>query len=111
MSESRTSRAHLHIPGNIGDKIADTVTEFFGTWLCLGLHTLWFVLWFVLGLDVALLTNVVSLEAIGLAILIMMSQRRQTSRDRKRDDLEAEEVELLTEVNHQELEILQRLDT
>jgi len=78
---------------NIGDKVADGVTNFFGTWLCLGLHTLWFMLWFVLRLDVSLLTNIVSLEAIGLAILIMMSQSRSGVRDRLRDDLESVEVE------------------
>ncbi len=87
------SRKHIHVSMNIGDKVADGVTNFFGTWLCLGLHTLWFMLWFVLRLDVSLLTNIVSLEAIGLAILIMMSQSRSGVRDRLRDDLESVEVE------------------
>ena len=101
-----SSRAHIHVPMNIGDQVADGVTNFFGTWLCLGLHTVWFALWFVLMLDVALLTNVVSLEAIGLAILIMMSQSRSAQRDKIRDDTEAVEVDELYTINKEQKAIL-----
>lgn len=37
-------------------------------------HTIWFILWFAFGLDVSLLTNIVSLEAIYIGILIGIQQ-------------------------------------
>lgn len=107
------SRQHIHIPTNIADKASDTVTSFFGSWLCLGLHILWFVAWLVLRLDINTLTMIVSLEAIFLSTLVMMSQNRQGTKDRTRDDLESHEVQsmfdnhlLLMKINQQQLEIL-----
>lgn len=38
------------------------------------IHTLWFVLWFCLSMDVNLLTNIVSLEAIYVGILVGIQQ-------------------------------------
>lgn len=37
-------------------------------------HTVWFVWWFVFGKDVNLLTNIVSLEAIYIGVLIGVQQ-------------------------------------
>lgn len=37
-------------------------------------HTVWFVYWFIAGLDVSLLTNIVSLEAIYIGVLIGIQQ-------------------------------------
>lgn len=37
-------------------------------------HTAWFITWFVLGLDVNLLTNIVSLEAIYIGIFVGIQQ-------------------------------------
>lgn len=39
-------------------------------------HTVWFVYWFVAKLDVSLLTNIVSLEAIYLGALIGIQQMK-----------------------------------
>jgi uncharacterized membrane protein len=48
----------------------------------------------------------VSLEAIFLATFVLMSQNRQASKDERRDDTEAVEVEQLTIMNQQQLTIL-----
>ena len=44
------------------------------------LHTIWFVAWFALGLDINLLTLVVSLEAIYITLFIGLGQRLQDKR-------------------------------
>ncbi|SRR5260221_4007830 len=106
MSEHR--RVHIYKPGNPGAWLSDHITAFSGSWLFIGLHTAWFVLWFVLKLDVALLTNIVSLEAIYLASLVLMSQNRSGERDKLRDDTEASEVQELYDINKTQLTILKQ---
>jgi uncharacterized membrane protein len=64
-----------------GQHIADMVASFVGSWMNFFLHTIWFALWFLFRLDVALLTNIVSLEAIYLCILLLKSQNRQAAKD------------------------------
>ena len=103
MSEHR--RSHIHKPDNLLDKGTDKLTAFSGSWLFLLIHVLWFGLW--IGFHVepfpfGLLTMMVSLEAIFLSTLVMMSQNRQAAKDHKRDDLEAQEVSDILN-NHQEL--------
>ena len=72
----------LHIEqSSIGNRVADSIAAFVGSWRCIGLHTLWFTLWFVLRLDINLLTLIVSLEAIFLCAFIMISQNRQADKD------------------------------
>ena len=76
------------------DKIAAVAAS--GTFL--GLHVLWFVVWIVpnvikgdKGFDpfpFGLLTMIVSLEAIILSIIIMVSQNRAGEKDRIRADLD-----------------------
>jgi uncharacterized membrane protein len=41
------------------------------------LHTIWFILWFALGLDINLLTLIVSLEAIYITLFIGLGQKLQ----------------------------------
>ena len=93
MSEHR--RAHIYKPGNPGAWLSDHITAFSGSWLFIGLHTVWFALWFVFRLDINTLTLIVSLEAIYLASLVLMSQNRSGVRDHARDELEAQEVDQL----------------
>lgn len=110
------SRDHIHLPTNLSDRLADSITSFAGSWLFLGIHAVWFVLWISLHVEpfpYGLLTMIVSLEAIGLSTLVMISQNRQASRDRLRDDLEAQEIasmftnhQLLLDINNQQLSIL-----
>ena len=112
-------RTHIHLPTRAGERIADQVTAFVGSWLCIVLHAIWFALWIVLHIEpfpYGLLTMVVSLEAIFLSTLVMISQNRQAEKDHKRDDLESVEVQslfdnhqLLLQINQQQLEILQQI--
>src|SRR5438045_2801926 len=64
------------------DRIADGVTDFIGSVVSVIIHTIMFAWWFYHGLDVGLLTNVVSLEAIYLCIFLQMSSNRHGERDR-----------------------------
>lgn len=114
-----SDRLSLHLPQHFGEHIADQVTVFVGSWTFIGLHVLWFTFWIVFRVEpfpYGLLTMIVSLEAIFLSTLVMISQNRQSERDRKRDDLEAKEVQelfdshqLLLTINNQQLEILKLL--
>ena len=60
------------------------------------LHTIWFVAWFVLGLDINLLTLIVSLEAIYITLFIGLGQKLQDKRSviqSKAEKAEAERAE------------------
>lgn len=72
----------------VGDAAADLITTFVGSWQCIGLHTIWFSLWFLFRLDINLLTLIVSLEAIILCTIILMSQNRQSEKDRAKAELD-----------------------
>ncbi|QQG37693.1 MAG: DUF1003 domain-containing protein [Candidatus Kaiserbacteria bacterium] len=69
-----------------GERIADRITNFVGSWPFIYLHIVWFGVWLLLPVEpfpFGLLTAVVSLEAILLSTFIMMSQNRQAERDRR----------------------------
>jgi uncharacterized membrane protein len=99
-------RGSIHVATAIGDRAADLIAAFFGGWGSVGFHAIFFTFWFVLHLDINLLTMIVSLEAIFLTTFVMMSQNRQSSKDRVRDDMEASEVGDLFTMNQQQLTIL-----
>lgn len=121
------SRAHIHAPRHVGDRVADAVATGIGSWNFIiaqaVLMAFWFVLntagWFVWKWDLypfVFLNLAMSAEAAFSAPIIMMSQNRQADKDRKRDDLEANEVasmfgnhELLVAINRQQLAILELL--
>src|SRR5215469_18245583 len=108
------SRHWIWNPSSLGDKAADVITGFVGSWLFVGIHAVWFVLWIVLRVEpfpYGLLTLLVSLEAIFLSTFVMMSQNRSAARDHVRDDHEAEEVDMLFKINQTQLEILELLRT
>jgi hypothetical protein len=44
------------------------------------LHTIWFIAWFTFGLDINLLTLIVSLEAIYITLFIGLGQKLQDAR-------------------------------
>ncbi|HEX2570640.1 MAG TPA: DUF1003 domain-containing protein [Polyangia bacterium] len=82
-------------------KAADWIAEFSGSMPFLFLHILFFALWIVLNIGIfpfgdfdpfpfGLLTMVVSLEAIILSVFVLLSQNRQTERDRTRNNIEYE---------------------
>ncbi len=60
------------------------------------LHTIWFIAWFALGLDINLLTLIVSLEAIYITLFIGLGQKLQDKRatvHAKADKAEAAKAE------------------
>ncbi len=83
-------------------RAADWVAEFSGSIPFLMLHLLFFAVWILLNVDwlrgwkppmfdpfpFGFLTLVVSLEAIILSVLVLLSQNRQTAKDRIRGDIE-----------------------
>lgn len=81
-------------------RIADAAADFSGRISFLVLHMLWFAAWIAVNLDVVpgvhafdpfpfgLLTMVVSLEAIFLSCMVLISQNRQAAKDRIRSDAE-----------------------
>ncbi len=88
---------------NAQDRVADRVTSFAGSMAFVYIHAIWFGLWVLvnLGLHLAglpkfdpypfgLLTMIVSLEAIFLATLVMISQNRQAHRSDIRSELDFE---------------------
>lgn len=110
-------RAAIHATNGFGARASDAVAAFFGSWLCVEVHIGWFVLWFLLRLDINLLTMLVSLEAIFGFVFVLMTQVRQDVKSAVRDDLEAREVDelhgntaLLLAMNERQTLILERLD-
>jgi len=82
-------------------KIADWIAWFSGSMPFLLLNLVWFVVWIAinqlpLGIPAfdpfpfGLLTMIVSLEAIFLSCFVLISQNRQTEKDRIRSDIEYE---------------------
>lgn len=83
-------------------RAADWVAEFSGSIPFLMLHLVFFAVWILLNVDwlpgwkppmfdpfpFGFLTLVVSLEAIILSVLVLLSQNRQTAKDRIRGDIE-----------------------
>ena len=56
------------------------VTEWVYTPISFWLHVVWFIAWFIVGLDINLLTLVVSLEAIFLCLGLGMVQRHEAEK-------------------------------
>ncbi len=105
----QVNRAHIYQHNNIGAKLSDMMTSFVGSFPFLILHMLWFGAWIGFRVEpfpYGLLTMIVSLEAIFLSTLVMMSQNRQAERDRKRDDHEAEVVDAMPTVLSTILEVV-----
>ena len=90
------------------EHVADKITAFAGSTPFIIIHIAWFVLWVLLNLNLvpgiaafdpfpfSFLTLVVSLEAIFLTLLVLMSQNRMTKEADKRAHLELQ-VNLLAE--------------
>jgi len=108
------------------ERITDAVAQFSGSLWFLFLHVGIFAVWIGLNLNPAiafdpfpygLLTMAVSLEAILLSVLVLLSQNRQAARDRIRSDVEYEVnvtagmqiVELHTKVDTLQADLLGRL--
>ncbi len=91
-------------------RIADAIATFTGSWVFLALHAIWFFFWIYLKVEAfpfGLLTMIVSLEAIFLSTIILISQNRQSQRDRIQANADYEtNLEAKKEIEH----IMMRLD-
>ena len=84
------------------ERIADKLADFSGRFSFLLVHAAWFAVWIALNIGVVpsveafdpfpfgLLTMVVSLEAIFLSCMVLISQNRQAEKERIRSDAEYE---------------------
>jgi CRP/FNR family transcriptional regulator, cyclic AMP receptor protein len=80
------------------DRLTDSIAAFSGSLTFLALHGVWFLIWVLVntlpGLPAfdpfpfGLLTMCVSLEAIFLSVIVLLSQNRQSAKDRIRTDIE-----------------------
>lgn len=114
----RHSRSHLHEPRTFGERVADSVAARMGSWgFIIGQSC--FILAWILFNSIAwinhfdpfpwiLLNLCMSTQAMYTGPLVMLSQNRQASKDRSRDDLEAKEVASLLKMNEQQLTILKQ---
>jgi len=111
------------------DRIADAIAAFAGSMTFVFIHAAFFTVWILLNLDVipgaeafdpfpfGLLTMAVSLEAIFLAVFVLLSQNLQAAKERVRSDIEYEvnlkaelEISHLHEkVDHLHEELVSRL--
>ena len=81
-------------------RIADVLADFSGRFSFLIVHAVWFFVWIGLNVDLfpslhafdpfpfGLLTMIVSLEAIFLSCMVLISQNRTAAKDRIRSDVE-----------------------
>lgn len=100
------------------DRTADAITSFSGSMVFTYLHLAWFSIWVFLNtgrfgvhpfdpFPYGLLTMIVSLEAIFLSALVLITQNRLTAEVERRADLDLH-IGLLTE--HELTRVLQMLD-
>jgi uncharacterized membrane protein len=93
------------------ERVTDAIAAFSGSIPFLALHVIWFALWIgfntIPGLPAfdpfpfGLLTMCVSLEAIFLSVIVLLSQNRQSAKDRIRADVDYEvNLKAELEVSH-----------
>jgi uncharacterized membrane protein len=113
--ESR-SRLVIHEHETIGQRTADAVAAGMGSWRFIIVQTGLVVCWVFLNLvawvhhwDVypfILLNLLFSTQAAYAAPMILMSGNRAAFKDRKRDDLEAQEIRELYQMNRLQIKML-----
>lgn len=92
----------------MAERLADAFTAGFGTMTFLAFNLLWFGLWIVINIGwipsippfdpfpFGLLTTIVSLEAIFLAIIVLISQNRAARVDDLRQEIDVQ-IDMITE--------------
>jgi uncharacterized membrane protein len=94
------------------NSIADTITAFAGSMPFVYAHVIWFTIWIGLGVErypFGLLTMIVSLEAIFLTSLVMISQNRAEAKRQVLADGEWEKVQKEDQQNEQLLAIANQI--
>lgn len=96
--KSLTAKANARRSG--AERFADWMTDFFGTVPFLVANAIWFVVWIIINLGLipgvvpfdpfpfGLLTMIVSLEAIFLAIIVLISQNREAKVAEMREEID-----------------------
>lgn len=103
--KSLTARAKAR--RSLAEKIADGVVNASGTLVFLVVNAIWFVVWLAINLGVlgnqpfdpypfAMLTTMVSLEAIALAIFVLISQNRAAKIADLREEVDLQ-LDVITE--------------
>ncbi|OGG26269.1 hypothetical protein A2960_04815 [Candidatus Gottesmanbacteria bacterium RIFCSPLOWO2_01_FULL_39_12b] len=104
----RSLKARADAKRTLSEKIADWMTRTFGSIPFLIVNILWFSLWILVNTNVigvivpfdpfpfGLLTMIVSLEAIILAIFVLISQNRASQIDDLREEIDLQ-VDVITE--------------
>lgn len=85
----KSIKTKANLKRNWIEKLADLLTQKFGTVVFLSINAIWFTVWLVINLDLipgmkpfdpfpfGFLTMIVSLEAIFLAVIVLISQNRE----------------------------------
>jgi|SRR6185503_286004 len=117
--ETPHRRTAIHETTGLGEKLADAIASGMGSWRFIIGQSIVVIIWILVNLAVVafrwdpypfiLLNLLFSTQAAYASPLILMSQNRQSQKDRLRDDLEAKEVDGLYSINQQQYEILQLL--
>lgn len=93
-------KSKMDLQRKFSDKVADFLTDSFGTVLFLGINALWFGIWILINTGLipgivafdpfpfGLLTMIVSLEAIFLAIIVLISQNRSARVEDLREEID-----------------------
>ncbi len=98
---SRNANEEAEVQRGLVLRIADWVSWFSGSMVFLAIHGVWFIAWILINTGsigitpfdpypYGLLTMIVSLEAIFLSCIVLISQNRQAEKDRVRSDIEYE---------------------
>ena len=105
--------------GSVQNRIADRITTFAGSMRFVYLSAIWFGCWIGFGVEkypYALLTMIVSLEAIFLSTFVMISQnrtdaKRQIVADQQWKTVQVEDTqnEQLLDLSHQILELTRQV--
>ena len=108
---TRNANEETEAKVTVMERVTDVIADFSGSLPFLGLHAAWFLIWIGLntipGLPAfdpfpfGLLTMCVSLEAIFLSVIVLLSQNRQSTKDRIRADVDYEvNLKAELEVSH-----------
>jgi uncharacterized membrane protein len=107
----RSVKASQDEKRGLAERLADTLTKWFGSMPFLIVNCIWFIVWMLINLELipgvpafdpfpfGLLTMVVSLEAIILAIIVLISQNRAA----RIADLREEVALQVEEISEQEI--------
>lgn len=97
---ARNINEEMELHSTLIQRVADTIAEFTGSIPFLAINAIWFLGWIVWNMlpgvakfdpyPFGFLTMVVSLEAIFLSIFVLVSQNRQSEKDRLRADADYE---------------------